>query len=112
MVTRDAQQVGTVSITAMGLYCRISCRCRVGGQGIHRLYAGQEKLGVLVPEGNALVLETTVAAKRLKEGCCFTLDGPGEVFTPICSDRPFPGLRYVREGRLVFRDGKPWLAKR
>lgn len=108
-VTLDGQTVGTVAVKQEGLYCRVSCRCHVPEGEIHRLYAGGEKIGVLVPEGDMLALETKVAAKRLISGCAFTLDGNREKFIPICPGETFPRLDRLRGGRLVFRDGRPGL---
>ena len=106
-VTLGGQVVGTVQIRREGLYCRISCRCRVADQEIHRLYAGEEKLGVLIPENCELMLETRVAAKRRKPGCCFTLDEQRGEFIPIRPGEAFGHLDKVRMAKLAFRDGEP-----
>ena len=66
--------MGTVDLRAEGLYYRIHCVCRVMDGQIHRLYADDEKMGVLIPEQGALVLDAKVAAKRVKKGCRFSLD--------------------------------------
>ena len=73
-VIQGGQGIGRVKVRREGLYCRISCRCQRFDNEIHRLYAGGERIGVLVPAGEELVLETRVAAKRLKEDCIFSLD--------------------------------------
>ena len=109
-VTDAGQVVGTVDLTREGLYCRMVCRCRVRDGKIHRLYAGEEKIGVLVPEGASLFLETRVAAKRLKEGCRFCLDPEQETVVSIQPEEAFPFLDKVRYGKLVLREGKPALA--
>ena len=104
-VTHSGQVVGRVEVRREGLYWRISCRCRRNDDEIHRLYAGGEKIGVLIPEGEELVLETKVAAKRLKEGCAFFLDGNREDFIPICPGEFYSHLHKVRQGRLGFQNG-------
>jgi hypothetical protein len=76
---------------------------------IHRLYAEGEKIGVLIPERGELILRTKVAAKRLKEGCIFSLDGKTENFIPIRPGEAFGHLDKLRSGRLAFRDGQPGL---
>ena len=104
-MTRDGQIVGTVTIKREGLYCRIFCRCRAGDETIHRLYAGDEKIGVLIPQDGYLLLDTKVAAKRLKPGCQFTLDQELMYFIPIRPGEPFAHLDKLRKGRLVCRQG-------
>jgi hypothetical protein len=106
-VTHGGQPVGTVELKREGLYCHIFCRCRVADAEIHRLYAEGEKIGVLIPDRGELVLETKVAAKRLKEGCAFSLDGKPENFILICPGEAFGHLDKLRSSKLVFRDGKP-----
>ena len=105
-VTRGGQAVGRAEIKREGLYWRISCRCHRYDEEIHRLYAGGEKIGVLIPEGKELVLEARVAAKRLKEGCCFSLDEDRTDFVPICPGETFACLDKVRLGRLTIREGQ------
>jgi hypothetical protein len=99
--------VGTVELKREGLYYFLSCRCRLCDGEIHRLYAEGEKIGVLIPDRGELVLETKVAAKRLKEGCAFSLDGKPENFILICPGEVFPHLDKLRSSKLVFRDGEP-----
>lgn len=104
-VTQGGQAVGTVELSREGLYCRIFCRCRMEDREIHRLYADGEKIGVLIPDRGELVLETKVAAKRLKSGCAFSLDENSGSFIPIRPGKTFENLDKLRSGRLGFRDG-------
>ena len=104
-VSYEGKTVGRIELKREGLYYRLSCRCRLQDEAIHRLYAGSEKLGVLIPENGALVLETRVAVKRLKPGVIFTLDESSEEYIPIHPGEPFSHLDKVRWGRLAFRDG-------
>lgn len=106
-VTYDGQTVGRVELEREGLYYRLSCRCRVQDSEIHRLYAGGVKLGVLIPDGGELVLETRVAAKRLKEGCSFSLEEKRETFIPIHPGEAFGYLGKLRLAKLAFREGEP-----
>ncbi len=105
-LTLDGQVVGTVKLKREGLYCRVSCCCRVAGKEIRRLYADGEKLGVLIPEHGELILETKVAAKRLKPGCAFSLDQNTNTFIPIRPGEAFEHLDKLRPGRLTFREGE------
>ena len=106
-VTLGGQTVGTVELNREGLYYRIICRCRVHDSEIHRLYADGEKIGVLIPDRGELVLETKVAAKRLKGGCAFSLDENRKTFIPIRPGKEFAHLDKVRQVRLAFRDEEP-----
>ena len=108
-VTLNGQATGTVEVKREGLYCRIVCRCRMVDGGIHRLYAGDEKIGVLIPENGELTLETRVAAKRIQPHCGFTLGECRENFFPIRPGEAFNHLDKVRMGRLGFRNGEPGL---
>lgn len=108
-VTWDGQTVGMVDVKREGLYCRIVCRCRMVDNQVHRLCADGDKMGVLIPENGQLILETRVAAKRLKAGCSFSLDEKTGEFIPIRQGEPFGHLDKVRMGRLVFREGEPGL---
>ena len=108
-VTRGGQVVGTVQIKREGLYCRVVCRCGMDDGKIHRLYASGEKIGVLIPDREGLILETRVAAKRLKEGCVYTLDEKTENFIPIRPGEPFEYLDKVRSAKLAVRHGEPGL---
>jgi hypothetical protein len=92
-----------------GLYCFLSCRCRLCDGEIHRLYADNEKIGVLIPENGTLVLHAKIAAKRLKPGCAFTLGECRGSFFPIRPGEVFEQLDKVRMGHLAFRDGEPGL---
>ena len=106
-VTLAGQTVGNVELKREGLYYRISCRCRMFDGEIHRLYTDGEKLGVLVSENGDLVLETKVAARRLKPGCMFSLDENRGEFIPIRPGESFGHLDKVHCGRLAFRDAEP-----
>ena len=106
-VTQNGQPVGTVELRREGLYFRVSGRCRVLDKDIHRLYAGEENLGVLIPKNGELVLETRIAVKRLKKGCTFSLDEIKGEFIPIRPGEAFSHLDKVRRGKLAFRNGEP-----
>ena len=108
-VTLDGQTVGTVELKREGLYYRILCRCRVADNRVHRLYADGEKIGVPVPKNGVLILETKVAASRLKSGCAFSLDENRGQFIPIRPGEAFSHLDKLHMGRLAFRDGDPGL---
>lgn len=106
-VTHGGRTVGTVELKAEGLYYRLYCRCQVPDGRIHRLYGGDEKLGVLIPDGDGLVLTMRVASKRLASCTNYYLDRREREFVPICRGEEFAYLRSIRKGKLVFRGGNP-----
>ena len=106
-VRYEGQTVGRVKLERNGLYWQLRCRCRMFDNEIHRLYGDGEKIGVLVPEGTELVLETRVAAKRLKEGCVFSLGKTERYFIPIHPGEAFGYLGKLRLAKLAFREGEP-----
>lgn len=103
--------VGEAILRRQGLYTSVFCRCRAPEGKIWRLFAGTERLGVLVPQGQELVLETKVAAKRLKEGCGLTIRDSPEAgwFIPIRPGEEFSAPDRIRGGVLAYRDGVPGL---
>ena len=101
------QNVGNVELIREGLYYRLRCRCTVHDNEIHRLYVDGEKIGVLLPENGELVLDTKVAAKRLKEECSFSLEEKERNFIPIHPEETFGYLGKLRLAKLAFREGEP-----
>ena len=106
----DGRTAGKVDVRREGLYIRVNCRCTAPEGKIWRLFAGQKRLGVLVPQGDGLVLETRVPAKHLDTGALFLLrDSPDpperDRFVPLEEDRLFPELQRVRNSVFARRDG-------
>ena len=106
-VTYGENRVGTVQLEREGLYLRLRCSCRVQDNEIHRLYADGERIGVLIPDRGVLVLETRVAAKRIRPGCSFSLDETRDNFIPIHPGEAFGHLGKLRMAKLAFREGEP-----
>lgn len=102
---------GSVELRREGLYIRVFCRCRAPEGKIWRLFGGNQRLGVPMPRGDMLELETKVAAKRLEPGCGFYLrDGPCPPqgrFVPIEENGGFPEPERLREGVFAIREGIP-----
>lgn len=101
--------VGMVQVSREGLYSRLICKCRVSDSEIHRLYADEEKIGVLMPERGGLELDTKLPARRLKPGVLFSLDKNSVDFIPIIDGVCFQYLHRLRTAKLSFRDGVPGL---
>ena len=106
--------VGKVYADRQGLYCRFRCRCHVAGGSICSLAvlcANEEiHLGILVPAGDAFVLETRIPVKRLPEGeFRFVLlprhrELEGK-FIPLSPQEPFAYLSRLKDAYLEKRDG-------
>ncbi len=103
-VTYLGQAVGTVEVKQEGLYLHILCRCAPCGEML-RLYAGEEKLGLMMPSQGRLTLETKVPAKRIAKGCAFTLRGREKII-PIQAGRPFAHLQKLKTAKLVIQNGE------
>lgn len=113
-VTLDGRKAGEAELRRQGLYTYISCRCIAPEGKIWRLFAGKERLGVLIPQAGELLLETKVASKRLQGDCQLYLqDCPEpreqERFIPIRENEAFPAPELVSKGVLGYRDGVPGL---
>ena len=116
-VLLDGTAVGRVQVSRQGLYDRYSCRCRLPGREVCRLYVRcgdrQENLGVLIPEGADFCLETGIPAKRLGEGerrffvVPKSQKAPQPVaFLPIRPDQPFDFIEQLKDACLAVRDGQ------
>ena len=101
------ESVGMAEVIRQGLYYRIICRCRIRDSRIHRLYAGSEKIGVLIPEGESLAMECKVAVSRIKGDCLFSLDEEPQEFIPIQIGEEFSYLDKIRLSKLTFQEGNP-----
>ena len=107
--------VGTVSLMKQGLYCKIQCKCTLLAAGIHKLflrcYDTDRNLGVLIPDGKYLALETTIPSKYIDFACpmFFIAGAPkkqeGE-FIPLVPDTEFAYIAQLENGRFEIRDGK------
>ena len=116
-VTLEGVKAGEAELRREGLYTYVFCRCSAPEDKIWRLFAGKERLGVLIPRSGELVLETKVASKRLHNGCELTLRDSSELrdneqFIPIREGDKFPVPELVRRGVLAYRDGVPGLLLR
>ena len=109
------ETVGKVQLRREGLYLRITCRCVVPGKEIYRLFVQQgntrESLGVLVPEGDGLVLNKRIPAKRFAEGIPTFLVSSGSgsrtgEFVPIWPEEPFLYIHRLKTAFLESEYGK------
>ena len=110
-----ASSVGKATVEQQGLYYKISCRCRLTGNGMCRLMVAcngkQEDLGTLVPMDGAFGLEKRIPVKRLGEGTPeFLLMSKESVrkekFVPVYPEEPFSYLSRLQDAYLARRNGQ------
>jgi len=108
------EKAGQATVEQQGLYYKIRCRCRLSGQVRFHVRAmgsaGEEDLGLLVPEGKEFCLCGSVAVKKLGDELRFCLmprhpEHEG-VFVPLRSDEPFAYLMRLKEAVLSSRNGQ------
>ena len=109
------EAIGKVQLRKEGLYYRVICRCVVPGKEIYRLFVQQgsrrESLGVLVPEGDGLVLNKRIPAKRFLDGASAFVVSTGAgsstgEFIPICPEEPFLYIHRLKTAFLDSENGK------
>lgn len=106
---------GKVQIIQEGLYCRIICRCQADTDQIYRLYAVSDKqkenLGVLIPDGDGLLLNKRVPLKRFGHGIPeFEISSGTAVqrddFIPISPEEPFLYIHRLKDSFLQSKNGR------
>ncbi len=109
-----SQRVGQAAVEQQGLYYKIRCCCNLSGEVRFHVRAvgsaGEEDLGLLVPEGRKFCLTDLVAVKKLGEGLrfCLTPRHPEHegLFIPLRADEPFAYLTRLKEAVLAERNGQ------
>jgi len=107
------KEIGKARVEKTGLYYRISCQCRAVGRQHMRLgvTCGDQRidLGVCIPEGDVLRIETSVPVKRLGEGALhfFVIDNmAGANWVELKSNSPCGCLEVLHKTRLEMRQGR------
>ena len=71
-VVYGTEPVGKAELIKQGLYCTVSCRCKIPEGKVCRLVVswsdGWENLGIPIPEGDGLLLRKKFPAKHLGKG--------------------------------------------
>jgi len=115
-VTVRGKHTGKVLVQRRGLYYHFFCRCNLTGNNIYRLMVTcgsvQENLGILVPEEDSFVLNTSLPVKRIGEGeMSFVLRPKQESltgsFVPISPEEPFSYISRLKESFLLYQNGQP-----
>ena len=111
-VAMGDHRIGEAEVFREGLYYRIRCRVRLSGKVLCKVLVScgtrEDNLGVLVPEGDAFVLETRIPVKRLGEGELRFRVLPRHTelkgrFVPLAPEEPFRYLSRLKDARLVRR---------
>ena len=114
-IMQGADKVGTAVVTREGLYYRISCRCRYGGEPMRRILmtaAGyQLDLGVCVPVDGQFGLEKRIPCKNLVAGTPeFRLmpkyQRTDRRFVPVYPEEPFSYMAKLKDAFLEIREGQ------
>ncbi len=104
--------VGHVAVSREGLYYRFCCRCKGLMSNMYHLTLNGQKLGILMPEGSWLRLETKVPIKRFGSEpyhfCLMPKHAPMEKgeFVPVYPEEPFAYLRRLENAVLEIRRGQ------
>ena len=107
--------VGKVQMIRQGLYYRVICRCHPSDNLVRRLYAvhdgGRENLGVLVPEGDGIVLDRKIPVKKLHGNVLrFILSTGGNKtegkLVAVCPEEPFLYIDRLQNAFLETENGK------
>ena len=102
--------VGNVQVEKQGLYYRISCRCRLTGNEIHRLTVTcggrTENLGICVPMEGGFGVEKKLPCKNLGQGTPeFTLVPKQEKmqgkFVAVYPEEPFSYMARLKGAFLA-----------
>lgn len=115
-IRRGNETVGTARVEKQGLYYRICCRCKAGGEGMRRIVVScgkqREDLGICVPVDGLFGVDRKIPCKRFGSGIPeFQLlpkypDMQGK-FVPVYPDEPFSYMTRLKDAYLQVRDGQP-----
>lgn len=106
---------GKALVERQGLYYRISVRCDLDGEIMHKVVLrcgnGEENLGVPVPMGEQFGIDTRIPVKRAGEGTMEFLVLPrhGQLagkFVPLSPEEPFRYIAKLKDAYLISRQGQ------
>lgn len=110
-VKLEERTVGTVTVAKEGLYYRFSCRCRLSGEVMYRLWllcGGKElDLGLCVPMGDGFGAEKKLPVKQCPGTPRFLLR-PKQTeirgnFIPLSPEEPFRYIHRLQDAYLERR---------
>ncbi len=109
------EQVGKVQVLRQGLYYRFSCRCRLSGNVMYRLWircsSYRESLGIIIPMGEGFGLDRKIPVKRIGEGvpefCLLPQrESIPQTFVSLSVDEPFEYLSQLKSAYLTRKNGQ------
>ena len=120
-VRMGKEEIGLAQVVKKGLYYQIQCHCKLTGEVIHRLVlitdAGEENLGIPMPEGDGFSLTKRLPVSRVPGKLLHIHARPrstvlSQDFFPLSPEEPFAYLYRLKNAYLVHRDGQPGLVFR
>ena len=106
-IFKNGVPYGEASIERQGLYFQIRCFCRSPERIILKWAGGERDLGLCVPMDEGYGIQTRIPAKYLGNDNLQFLTLTKENIFPIGEDVPFMQLSYLREGTLIYQQGRP-----
>lgn len=116
LVEFEGNTVGKAIVDTKGLYYHICCECKLPGKSIYRLHViscgDTTDLGILIPEYDRYILNTTVAIKNfVGDKFSFAVYVPGDAReikkTLIDPTQACEYLAQLEQARLIKR-GNDW----
>lgn len=113
-VTKNGQTIGSVIIEEEGLYYHLHCTCKLPVMQRVSLYANNDELGLLVPQGEVYCLSKKIPRKKLSEDQIqFYLMDRNEseksVLIPVSSGEIFPAIDRIGKAQFVRTADVPML---
>ncbi len=110
-VNFGAETIGRVRVQRQGLYYQFACTCE-HLDGMFQLVCDGVDLGLLVPCGGQLILQTKQPVKRFGQGSGQFLLRPRhsklpQSFVPLRPEEPFAYLSRLENAYLATQNGQP-----
>lgn len=111
-------QIGTVLIQKQGRYYVLQCNCNPGKQSIYRLLLrsgnNEEKLGLLVPDGDRYCAKARINAAKIKEDDVQFLiinerESRKDGLFAVNTQTPFAYLDKLENASMYIVDDKPYI---
>ena len=114
----NSREVGCAKVETEGLYCNITCTCKLIKGKIYAIFAqgryGTVRLGIPVPIGDAFALKTTIPTKKLPDDVSFfyVLENTSEneeKIMPLEEGQPVDCLIDILDVKLKFSGDDAYL---
>ena len=120
-ILQGGQAIGRALVTRQGMFYRVDCQCKLGGEVAFRLVMvtdhNELDLGILRRDGNWFRLQTRVNVKVAGQGRPTFSVRPKRSFPEtsmvrVCPEEPFGYLARLEQAYLVRKNGEMLLAFR